>query len=158
MTVAIHIGFAQETYTFIEPPFETLFRRVTLVKDDDQQSEQTFSVGIIITDAPNLLPATLFDNNVKDWDYRIGSPGQTFQTLQFSPHLQSISVDISLNDNPVFEGLEGFLLTTTVSREGMFPAFSLPRSGSATAFRSTTILIMDDECKSIQSSSQPTMM
>lgn len=142
----VEIGFANETYSFLEPSSETEIRGVKLVKNDDQISEQTFRVGVFVSDATSISPATLDDGNTTNWDYRVNDVGQVYVEIDFPPKEQSITVPFFLNGDKVPEGWEGFLLTSSVASEE-FPHFSPPQPDSTTAFLSTKIEILDNDCK-----------
>ena len=142
----VEIGFAHETYSFEEPPSETVIQTVKLVKGNDQISDQTFRVGISASDAAGVTPATLDDGNTTVWDYRISDAGQVFIEMDFPAAELSVTVPFFLNGDEIPEGWEGFLLTTSVVSEE-FPYFSFPQPGSNAAFLSTKIEIVDDDCK-----------
>ena len=115
LTLAVvRIGFALEVYNYFEPEFEQLFLNVTLVKDNNQVSEQTFRVGIVATDPPGITPATLDDGTVSSYDYRISTYGVTFRSLVFLYTVPSVTFSFILNGDDLSEGLEGFLLTSSV--------------------------------------------
>ena len=118
---------------------------VTLVKEDGRVSEQTFGVGITVSNPQMLSPATLeaFDTSI-NYDYSLGVPGQTFIVLRFLPNQQSITFNFFLNGDEVPEGTEAFQASSTPV-EG-FPTFQAPIT---TAFPSTEIQIIDNDCKCI---------
>ena len=60
----VRIGFSQKIYSFMEPPFITLIFDVSLIKDDNHTSEETFRVGIITSDVPGITPATHFSEQM----------------------------------------------------------------------------------------------
>ena len=116
------------------------------MKDDNQVSEQTFRFRISASDAPGITPATLEQRDSTTWDYRIGAVGQTVFFGDFQPEEQEVRRSVIINGDNYPEGLEGFLLTSSVVSQG-FPSFSPPRDDSTTAFVSTRIEIIDDDCK-----------
>ena len=118
---------------------------VTLVKEDGRVSEQTFDVGITVSNPQMLSPATLesFDPSI-NFDYTLGIPEQTFIVLQFLPNQQSITFEFYLNSDEVPEGTEAFQASSTPV-EG-FPEFQAPIT---TAYPSTEIQIIDNDCKCI---------
>ena len=118
---------------------------VTLVKEDGRVSEQTFGVGITVSNPQMLSPATLEpDDTSFNFDYTLGIPGQTFIVLQFLPNQQSITFEFFLNSDELPEGTEAFQASSTPG-EG-FPTFQAPIT---TAFASTEIQIIDNDCKCI---------
>ena len=139
---AIRIGFAQEVYQYFEPDFVMLITSVTLVKEDGRVSEQTFSVGITVSNPQTLPAATLetFDTSI-NYDYSLGTPGSTL-VLRFLPNQQSITFQFFLNSDDLPEGTEAFQASSTPV-EG-FPMFQAPIT---TAFAATEIQIIDNDCK-----------
>ena len=145
----IHIGFSSELYEYFEPSSETFITNVTLMKDNNRESEQTFSVGIHFSDPASVRPAALLTNDTRDsWDYSIQRvPGQAFVLRFLRPDQQSVTVSFYLNSDDVPEGPEGFQLTEIVETAGGYPQFLLPLQTSTTAFQSTTVTIIDDDGK-----------
>ena len=142
---AIRIGYALEVYQYFEPDSLMFTNNVTLVKEDGRVSEQTFGVGITVSNPQMLSPATLEDDNTDiNFDYTLGIPGQAFTIIQFLPNQQSITFVFFLNSDEVPEGTEAFQASST-PLEG-FPTFQAPIT---TAFPSTEIQIIDDDCKCI---------
>lgn len=141
----IRIGFAQEVYEYFEPSSEVLFNNVTLVKEDSRVSEQTFRIGIEVSDPASVRPATLETQHSHSYDYHVGAYGQTFILRDFLPLQQTVLVAFTLNADDIPEGTEGFQLTSEVNRHNGNPAFLPPLPTSTTAFRSTTIQIIDDD-------------
>ena len=137
----IRIGFSRELYEYFEPSEETIITNITLVKDDNRVSEQTFRIRIVVSDPTSMRPATLHTEDIEpdSWDYPVGQVGQHFLLIDISPAQQSLLVAFILNDDDVPEGLEGFRLTAA----GGFPQFLLPLQTSTTAFQSTTITVID---------------
>ena len=124
-----------------------LITNVTLVKEDNRVSEQTFGVGITVSNPQNLSPATLEtdDNFISGmYDYSLGTSGDTFTVLNFLPNQQSITFDFLLNSDEVPEGIEAFRASSTPVVG--FPTFQAPIT---TAFPSTEIQIIDNDCKCI---------
>ena len=122
-----------------------LITNVTLVKEDSRVSEQTFGVGITVSNPQMLSPATLEQFNTGiNFDYALGIPEQTFTVLQFLPNQQSITFEFFLNSDELPEGTEAFRASSTPV-EG-FPTFQAPIT---TAFPSTEIQIIDNDCKCI---------
>ena len=119
---------------------------VTLVKEDGRVSEQTFGVGITVSNPQMLSPATLepLSDEGVNFDYTLGTPGQTFTVIEFLPNQQSITFEFFLNSDELPEGTEAFQASSTPV-EG-FPTFQAPIT---TAFPSTEIQIIDNDCKFI---------
>ena len=142
---AIRIGYALEVYQYFEPDSLMLITNVTLVKEDGRVSEQTFGVGITVSNPQMLSPATLeTDDTMINFDYTLGTLGQTFEILQFLPNQQSITFEFFLNSDELPEGIEAFQASSTPV-EG-FPTF---QASITTAFPSTEIQIIDNDCKCI---------
>ena len=143
--VVIRIGYAQEVYQYFEPDFPFYINNVTLVKEDNRVSEQTFGVGITVSNPQMLSPATLEpDATTINFDYTLGVPGQKFTVLNFLPNQQSITFNFFLNNDDLPEETEAFQASST-SVEG-FPPFQAPLT---TSFPSTEIQIIDNDCKCI---------
>jgi len=135
-------------YSFTEPNFPLLIREITLIKDDERVSEQTFSVTITSSDPSGLNAATLqpvgpFQEGGAD--YRITTPGATTSSLTFPPQVQSVVRTIFINPDSLAEGTEAFQLTSSPN-EG-FPNFDSPLTTSTTAFATTIVQILDNDCK-----------
>ena len=121
-----------------------LITDVTLVKEDNRVSEQTFGVGITVSNSQTLPAATyeLFDPS--NFDYALNISEKTFVVMQFLPNQQSITFEFFLNSDELPEGTEAFQASSTPV-EG-FPTFQAPIT---TAFPSTEIQIIDNDCKCI---------
>ena len=139
---AIRIGFTSEVYQYNEPDFLMYITNVTIVKEDNRVSEQTFGVGITVSNPLMLSPATLETADNINFDYTLGSPGDTFIVSQFLPNQQSIGFYFFLNSDELPEGTEAFQ-ASLISVEG-FPTFQPPIS---TAYASTEVQIIDNDCK-----------
>ena len=116
---------------------------VTLVKEDNRVSEQTFGVGITVSSPQSLSAATLdtYDTRI-NFDYSLGDPEDTFISLPFFPHQQNTTFQFLLNSDRFPEETEAFQASSR-SIEG-FPTFQSPVT---TAFASTEIQIIDNDCK-----------
>ena len=141
----IQIGFAQPTYDFGEPDFETLITNVTLIKEGGRLSEQTFSVSISVGEAFGSPPATLEFFDEDSADYRILGAATDFISLIFPPFQQNITFPFFLFGDEIPEGVETFRATSTPSQN--FPNFGPPSMGGA--FASTEVRIIDNDCKFI---------
>ena len=118
------------------------------MKDDNRVSEQTFRVGINVNDPSiDVAAATLqtVDTGPGEWDYRMGQVGQDFLLADIFPLQQFLIVGFVMIGDNVPEGLEGFQLDASVETVGEFPQFALPLQSSTTAFRSTTVTIVDND-------------
>ena len=113
------------------------------MKEDNRVSEQTFGVGITAGNPQSLPAATLenFDSS-NNFDYSLGIPGQSFVVLTFLPNQQSVTLSFFLVADTLPEGTEAFRASSTSAQE--FPAFQPPVT---TAFASTEIQIIDNDCK-----------
>ena len=115
------------------------------MKEDNRVSEQTFGVGINVGNPQSLPAATLetFDSS-HNFDYSLSSPGQSFVILTFHPNQQNVTLPFFLFADTLPEGTEAFRASSTSALE--FPTFQPP---VATAFASTEIQIIDNDCKII---------
>ena len=57
--IVIRIGFRQSLYTFYEPQFEVIIMNVTIIKEDNQMTEQLYSVGVTVSTPTDGNSATL---------------------------------------------------------------------------------------------------
>lgn len=131
----------------MEPNTETLITNVTLIKQDDRRSERTFSVGITISD-PGIIPAAQVktEDMLSSYDYRLGTTvGAMFVARVFPFNMQVVNFTFFINDDTIPEGIEAFK-ASSVPFEG-FPAYQGPSPGSTSAFQTTEIRIVDNECK-----------
>ena len=142
-------------YEYFEPivslSSETVITNLTLVKENNRVSEQIFRVGIVVSDPTSVRPATLETEHSDIYDYRVSSVGQTFILRDFFPLQQTLVVAFILNADDIPEGTEGFTLTSEVEVYDGFSVFLPPLPTSITAFRSTTIQIIDDDGNFISS-------
>ena len=136
----INIGFAQQMYSFNEPAFEELVREVTLVKEGNRQTEQTFAVNIVVSDPTSSTPpATLDIVDPVNFDYSLGN-SRDVVTLLFPNFVQNITFNFLLYNNDFPEGTEGFLATSAPAVGDEFPQFGLPQTN--TVFEAAEILIL----------------
>ena len=139
------IGFKEEFYTYTEPERWTLISNVTLVKENNRQSKQTFSVAVGIS-SPNLEDVSLATARVggKLNDYDIAGAPNGFLTFLFPPTLQRTSYFFPLNPDDVAEGTEVFLaLSTPIEGSITYMIAGL----SSSIFRSVRVVIEDDDRK-----------
>ena len=120
MCVAIRIEFERPRYTYMEPEFDMQIDEegefvpptnltengpVYLAKEDNVQSEQTFSIVVQVADSvpsgENINPATL------NTDYSLGVPG-TSTVVQFPPHMQRVLFQFTLLHDTDVESTEAF--------------------------------------------------
>ena len=95
-----------------------------------------------------MSAATLQRNDSgTDWDFHVGTAGQTFIQVDFPFTQRTVAVSFVLNADTDPEGTEGFTLTSDVVAFG-YPAFSPPVDTSTTAYQITTVRILDNDCKS----------
>lgn len=149
---ALRIGFQLKVYNFYEPnDTNSSYGNVTLIKEDDRISEQTFGIRIIVGNpgrATNL--ATLQEVGQEDgFDYAIFSPANGSITLLFYPNQSEITFMISVVSDDLIEGTEGFR-ASVASQGAPFPDFQLPLSQSSitSPFQDTIIRILDTvDCK-----------
>ena len=147
----IRIGFEFESYEVTEPNPDdenVISNLVYLIREDNQKSEQTYSVDLTVGDpGGNTRPATLetFDIN-ESFDYSFGSLGQTRQNVLFPSTMDRIAFVFSLNPDLAKEGTETFRATSAQATPiGFFPLYQTP--GGVTAFATTLIHILDNDGK-----------
>ena len=128
---------------------------LTLIKEDNRVSEQTFGVMISLDESgPGVRPASLQQNDqqVDDFDYVLGRPGSTSIVRIFEPNATEVRVSISLFPDDTPEGLEGFRMSIA-SLGRPYGYFQLPVAtpgslpGNSVAYASTEIRIFDNDCK-----------
>ena len=128
---------------------------MTLIKEDNRISEQTFGVSLSFRDPCfSIHPATLhLYHSSGPFDYSIG--GFSTAAREISPDQSKISdVTIFLFPDDLLEGIEEFSIYVG-SIGGIFPNFQLPVSNSMTttpAFASTLVRILDNDCKHLEHS------
>lgn len=152
MFTDIRIGFAQPLYQFTEPDLETLFNNITLVKEGNRISEQTFGVFIIASDPTGSISAAqpLTTDPSLDYDYSLtGIPDQIFSTRLFPATLQVLSMPIFINGDSIIEGIEAFEVSSSTT-DLSFPLFEPPSLDSTSAYQNTQIRILDNDCKFIK--------
>lgn len=133
----IRIGFAQPVYEYFEPDDESLITNVTLMSEDNRQSEQIFTVNITSGDPTGAVHAATFGH-----DYELSSGSQSLHLI-FSINKQIIPPPtFFLWKNSFPEETEAFQMS--ISLDGP-PTFQPPSPGSSTAFQSTQIRIIDND-------------
>ena len=147
---ALRIGFQLPQYDYFEPDSQVLITNVTLIKEDNRMSEQTFAVSLLFgdPDAPTR-PATLQQSSESSFDYLVSNPGESSITVEFAPEQTEVSVTFFLFPDDFPEGTEGFSINVT-SQGDIFPNFQLPETTPRTripAFASTLVRILDTDRK-----------
>ncbi len=139
----IRIGFQLTQYDYFEPDLTPVtYRNVTLVKEDNRVSEQTFGIQIIFGDPGQGINAATLQQvgQSAGYDYVIDIPGSNRLNVVFHPNQSELSVQFSLQPDDLFEGIEGF--KAVISTQGTpYPNFQLPAGTSA--FSETIIRIID---------------
>ena len=154
MILALQIGFRLPQYDYFEPNEQTQFENVTLIREDNRQTEQTFAVSISLSDSgAGVRPATFqssLANQLTGFDYFLyGAPGITSITINFSPTNSGIIIPFTLLPDELPEGTEGFRLS--IASLGN-PNFQLPvenPESDVPAYTNTLIHILDNDSKSI---------
>ncbi len=144
----IQIGFALERYDYFEPDSEQFFMNVTLVREGNRLSEQTFAVGITVADPVSGVAATLeTDDTGNSYDYRLGgAAGVQFRSIFFPAAAPNITFNFLINTDDLPEGTESFRALSSVDQSDQrIPAFMTPILGLA--FVNTEIRILDNDCK-----------
>lgn len=136
----IHIGFSQSQYEFFEPDRNFIVRNVTLIKEANHTSEQTFSAIITIGD-----PAMNVESAQPEHDFSLG----TYTSIQrwLRPTQQYATFHFNLYSDDLPEKMESFLAHVSCSKG--YPTFHLPNS-SGLAFATTEITIRDNDCELMQ--------
>ncbi len=129
------------------------FENVTLIKEDNRVSEQTFGIQITFGDpGQGINPATLQQpDQVDGFDYVINQPGIDRITLPFRPDQSAINFTIALFPDDSTEGTEGFRASIGLAG-GQFATFQLPSPTTTPrpvppAFRDALIIILDTDSK-----------
>ena len=126
---------------------------MTLIKEDDRVSEQTFAIALFFDDPAGFLtrPATLSQSqdSTVNFDYALVDG---IVELEFRPNQTEVQVAFTLFPDELPEGTEGFSISIA-SLGGRFPNFQLPVTTSVTvpAFASTLVRILDNDCKFLRS-------
>ncbi len=129
---AIRIGFQLSSYTYFESEFDTFITNVTLIKEDNVETEQVLSIALTYTDGTAVIGE----------DYTLGgTDGSNTQIRNILPTQQSITLTFVLLPDDISEGTESFTISAA-GNQG-FPSSETP----ILTFASTTILIMDNDRK-----------
>ena len=147
----MRIGFRLSQYDYFEPDFDTIITNLTLIKEDNRLSEQTFGVIVIFHDpGAGVRPATLQESFTQEtpFDYLIDTPGNDDIVLVFQPFQSEITANFILLSDELPEGTEAFRASVE-SEGGFFPHFQVPGviSVNIPAYSSTLVRILDDERK-----------
>ena len=120
-----------------------MIRDVVILKENNVVTEQTYSVVITPSNPadPLLNAATLEPVDGGNYDYSLGTAGQTFGVNDIDPDVQSVRFNFILNGDRSLERVESFQATITPA-EG-FPTYRSP----TTLFTTTLINIIDDDGK-----------
>ncbi len=130
------------------------FDNVTLIKEDNRVSEQTFAIQITVGDPDQGVNlATLQQPGQVDegFDYVISTPGQNRIALPFPPDQSAITFTFTLFPDELAEGTEGF--RAGIGSAGTpFATFQLPSATTRPrpmppAFPDTLIRIIDTDSK-----------
>lgn len=143
----ITIGFQMNVYDYFEPTVgRALITNVTLVKEDNRLTEQTFGLLLTFGDpGVGLSAATLQQvGQVENFDYVVSLPGDPTLLSIFRPDMNALSIAFSLFSDDLVEDVEGFEITFAPQR-GQFPFFALPSDESSPPYSSTLIRIIDTD-------------
>ena len=150
--LALRIGFRLPQYTASEPNQQAVFDSVSLIKEDNRQTERTFGVIISFGDpGAGTRPATLqgsADQTTK-FDYLIQDPGNNHFFDVFYPFVREIHFPFLLEPDELPEGTEG-IGATIASEGGQYPNFQLPVPSPEhviPAYPYTLIEILDNDSK-----------
>lgn len=146
-STAMRIGFQRSQYTFSEPTDAPTPVALTLVKEGNRQSQQTFRVGITFGDPIGGFPPAslqLDGDPAGHFDYVINEPGNNYTSVDFASDVNQVTIMITLLPDTLLERDEGIRASIT-SVEG-YPEFSLPLATSS-VFANTLIKIEDADCR-----------
>ena len=121
---------------------------VTLIKEDDRESEQTYGLQLTFGDPPpDINAATLQQvDQVEGFDYVVrNSTDRTFNVL-FLPSESVVSFTWFVVPDDLVEGTEGFRVTI-LSQEFPFPNIVLPSAQDPAPYPDTLIRIQDIDRK-----------
>ncbi len=79
---AIRIGFQFSSYTYFEPEFDTVISNVTLLKENNVETEQVLSIAFTYTDGTAVITE----------DYTLDGSSINTQTRNIPSNLQTITV------------------------------------------------------------------
>ena len=139
-------------YDYFEPNTRTLIDNVTLIKEDNRVSEQTFGISISFgSPGAGIRAATLQQttDQTTNFEYVIVAPGVNRITRSFFPFQSEITLTFFLQPDKLPEGTEGFR-AIIASLGDPFPNFQLPLVNplpAIPAYANTLIRILDDDCK-----------
>lgn len=139
----VRLAFSRRTYNFFEPESFSEITNVTLIKEDNGVSEQTFTVRVVPLDYEF---SSYYDGS---GEFASGSgfsspmvASQQFPTtVVFPPNLQAVPVEFHLLPDDQLEGLEYFALQIAIAEEGS------PIYRRSAYSQSAMINIFDNECK-----------
>ena len=147
--LALRVGFQLNQYYFYEPTRRySQVENVTLIKENNGVTEQTFGVVITFGDpgigtiAATLMPATGDDT----FDYVVGDPGDYTLLLDFLPEESKRTFSFAVYADDLDEGTEGF--RASLSPQGVpFPNFALQPTTDRSPYPEAVIKIIDTDCK-----------
>lgn len=136
MSAVIRIGFVQPVYIVDE---SVSFVHVSLAKEGNTTTEQTFSVGIAASQVSvdSILPAVQSIGG-ENGDFAFANGSAAFY-FHLTPLVQAVSVNVTLFDDIVAEGTEAFQLE--FSRVRGAPYHHPP----VKSFADTRIIIEDND-------------
>ena len=113
---------------------------MTLIKEDNRITEQTYSLTINVNSSSmGLQAATLESVDGISYDYSIGPPGIVFTVINFPPGSQNITFLFFLNHDELPELTETF--QASVRANNGYPTFDTPTN----LFLNTLINIIDND-------------
>ena len=139
--LALRIGFMNAIHTMSE--VGGYANSVILLKEDDIQTEQSFSVEVSAQFLKANLPALQVTSEEVDGDYAFTDDRITFLVLPFPSSLQMQFVNITIFDDDLAEGVEAFLLCSRSSVHDGSPSYHFPID----TYTETTIVIEDNDSK-----------
>ena len=135
-------------YIFSEPTIGAKLTNVTLIKEDNRPTEQTFGFRLVFGDTIEVRSATLqIEGSLHGFDYVITAPGSTEFFTLLSPDEDRVEIPFIIFPDDLVEGTEGFRIDLTTLGGTVFPNFALP-SAENSPFPFTEIRIADTDGKS----------
>ena len=143
--IALRIGFPKTVFEFSESGNHTdLEVEVLLVKENNVESEQTFSIELLLLEpAISDIPAIQATNSgMLGGDFAFPNEAGSL-ILHFTPSSQMLRANLTIFDDNIAEGTETFMLhSRSYTNEGS-PSYYFPID----TFTDTRIIIFDDDSK-----------
>lgn len=133
-------------YNYFEPTIGQVFvNNVTIIKENNRLSEQTFGLLLTVGDpGEGISAATLQPDNgqIDGFDYVVNLPGDNTALRIFQPNMNSAIFSFFIFADSLIENTEGLRVTLT-SQGAPFPNFALTSDADPAPYPSTLIRIFD---------------